>query len=239
MSQADLDNDLGKTRKPRETTPSTHDARPPGGVLVAHLEEISVALSFSLELPDPGSTKRRQVKKSSRQFEHSNLCDVARGGRDISRPHDALIDQDLHKRSPISRRPGSSIPVLAHGSGLDDDPMLDSNHSFQEPAMFSTSSHNWYSGCLPSAPYTSLLDDLTGPKQVVGQDKVSIESLAKLIDASFRTMIYGKKNLTTRGVKLTQELRTPMLAEIAPSVFSPGYLLVRHCLANQSIWPKF
>lgn len=104
--------------------------------------------------------------------------------------------------------------------------------------MFSTSSQNSYSGCLKSTPYTSPLEDLAGPKQVVEKNKVSVESLAKLVDASFRTMIYGKKSLVARGIKLTHGLQAPMLAEIAAPLFSPGYLLVSRCLVNQLVWPK-
>ena len=101
--------------------------------------------------------------------------------------------------------------------------------------MFSTSSQSSYSGCLKSTPCSSLFDGLAGPKQAVEKDKVSIESLAKLIDASFRTMIYGKKALATRGIKLIQALQVPMLAEVAAPLFSPGHLHVSHCLADQFI----
>ena len=234
LSQADLADDLERVRKPRETTPTTHAARPPCGVLLAHLEEISVALSFSLELP----AKERQVKKPSRQFERSNLCDVAGGERNGSLLDDALLDQNPHQSNPTPKRPSTSIPTRADGSGLDDDSMLDTFHSTDEPALFSNSSQNSYSGCLTSSSCTSLLDNLAGPKQVVEKKKVSIENLAKLIDASFRTMIYGKKILATRGIRLTQGSQGPMLAEVAAPVFSPGYLPVSHCLANQPIWPK-
>ena len=232
LSQADPDNDSGKARKPREAEATTHDVRPPCGVLVAHLEEISVALSFSLELP----AKQPQVRNSSRQFERSGLCDEAGGKRDVSLLDAALFDQNPHQSSSTSKRPNPSTPVLADGSGLDDDTMLDTNHSSQEPALFSASSQNSQSGYLKSASHTSLLDDVASPEQVVEKNKVSIESLAKLIDASFRTMIYGKKSLATRGIRLTQGSQGPTLAEIAAPVFSPGYLPVSYCPAKLSKW---
>ena len=233
LSQADPDDDLGKARKPRGTKPRAQDARPPSGVLLAHLEEVSVALDFSLELP----VRQRQVKKSSRQFEGSNWCDIARGDRDVSLLDDVLFHQNPHQSNPTSNRPSTSISILADGSGLDDDSLLDANHTSQEPALFSTYPQNSYSGCSTSTTYTSSLDDLAGPKQAVDQNKVSIESLAKLIDTSFRTMIYGKKSPATRGIRLIRGSQGPMLVEIAASVFSPGYLPVSHCLANQSTRP--
>ena len=186
LSQADPEDDSGKTRKPWENKTPTHDTRPPSGVLLAHLEEISVALSFSLELP--------------------------------------------------SDTPSTLIPAPADGSGLDDDAMLDTDYSSREPAMLSTSLQKSFSGCLPCSSSTSLLDGLAGPKHAVEQNEVAIASLAKLTDASFRTMIYGKKSPATPGIRMTQGSQAPVLAEIAAPLFSPGFLAVSHCIAIQSIW---
>lgn len=54
-------------------------------------------------------------------------------------------------------------------------------------------------------------------------------TILKVVDVSIRTMICDRKFEKTPGVRLVKNSGGPKLADIAPTLFSPGYLEVRAC----------
>ena len=67
---------------------------------------------------------------------------------------------------------------------------------------------------------------------------IKINQLLELTDAALRTFICGEPVRTSAGIRSIAASPGPNLAEIAPALFSPGYLIVRHELPRSIPYPS-
>jgi len=65
-----------------------------------------------------------------------------------------------------------------------------------------------------------------GPKHAT--QKVSLEYLVRILDASLRLMICDREVPKREGVILSKDTGFPRLVDISPAVFSPRFLEVGH-----------
>lgn len=174
--------------------------------------------------------RKRKVYDLAFELNCSAVC-----GR-IDEDHDMImlggVQHDQHSRqmSPTTERMQDLDSTAIDTLGFEDIIMFESGYSSQESAKFSTFSEDLDASRSTSLSSDSLLDVSTTPQEGVKNHKDIVEDMTKLVDSSFRTMIYGEKSQTAQGIRCTQCSKGPKLAEIAAPLFSPGYLPVSHSL---------
>ncbi|KAG7004615.1 hypothetical protein G7Y79_00024g055650 [Physcia stellaris] len=197
----------------------TRDTIPPRGVLVAHLEEVAITWRFSLP-PASALAKKRKVDRSSSSLADETFYDIAGDRNDM-----ILLDDLSYHRCPHQKVPRyqASEPAATDIPEFGDNFMLDTDHSSQESIVSSTFSQGLNSNGSTSSSCMLLPEDSTVPKGTIPDYKVVVDDWAKLVDLSFRSLIYSDK-MASKGTSRDRRSIEPKLAGISPPLFSPGYL---------------
>ena len=200
---------------------ATRDTNPPSGVLVAHLEEVAITWIFSLA-PVSALVKKRENKQSSSRLEDETLYDTAGDRDNVILLDNVLYHRDQHQKIPRCQAPE---PTATDTLEFEDNFILDTDYSSQESIVSSSFSRGFHSNGSPSSSCMLLHEDSSVSQGSVLDYKVLFEDWAKLVDSSFRSLIYSDKR-ALRGITHAQGPIEPKLAEISPALFSPGYLPV-------------
>lgn len=227
LSQVDPQQGSVQSSKAGDESSVTRDTNPHSGILVAHLEEVAITWSFSLA-PASALVRKRKVNQVSLRVEDETLYDAA-GDRDDM----VLLDDVLYHRYPHQKFPRcqESEPAATDIPEFEDDFVLDTDYSSQESDVSSAFSRGFHSNGSTSSSCMLLPEDSAVPQGTIPDYKVVFEDWSKLVDLSFRSLIYSDKR-ALRGITCDRGSIEPKLAEISPPLFSPGYLPVSAYLTN-------
>ena len=224
LTLADPHGNTNTMLKTTGTQVMAYDSRPPNGIVTAYLEEITVKLSFSHILPS-NLVRKRKANDTTIDLDRNSLYDRSGGNVDSI----SFIDRRLPVQGPpcqqvIQDNLFSVRPTIS-ALGLDDDAMLDTDCSSQDTVV-SFSSQATNTSYSTTTSLRSLGSTAVSTNKVLEANKSPIADCAGLIDSAFRKMICGERSPSAKGVSCCKGCNGPMLAEIAPALFCPGYQLV-------------
>ena len=210
-----------------------YDSRPPNGIVTAYLEEVTVKLSFS-HIPASNLVRKRKANDTNIDLDRNRLYDRWGGTLDST----TFIDRRSHVQEPRYQKVIQdnlfSVMLTYSALDVDDDAMLDTDSSSQD-SVVSSSSQASISSYSTRTSLRSLGSTGVSTNKVLGSNKMTIGDFARLIDSAFRMMICGERSPSAKDVSCSRSSGGPMLAEIAPALFCPGYQLVSFAMITRFI----
>ena len=225
LMHADPHGNTTSATKRRGEQRATYDPIPPGGILLAHIEEVGIKLTFSLIHSHGKLVRKRKATDTSIESDHSRLRDHLVGDEDrIDIMAEGVYSHDPRYCEIAPDRLMTACPTTADDLELDDDSMLDADSSSQESMVFSDCSQVAESSCSSAKSSPAVLEN--NATEHVENNGVMLGDCAKLIDSSFRRILCGERGPAAQGVRATKDSKGPKLADIAPALFRPDYLSV-------------
>ena len=215
------------------THSTAYDPRPPHGIAIAYLKEIIVKLSFLHILPHNNLVKKRKANDTTIEPDRSWL--YHRLGSDkgsMSYVDRRSSVQESSYQQVVQENPFSMDPTAGNALDSDDEVMLDVDSSSPESVVSSTFSQVTVSSSSTARSLVPLCNTEIGTNNILETNKFIIGDFARLVDSAFRTMICGERSPATKGVSCCRKSNEPMLAEIAPALFCPGYQMVSFAIAT-------
>ncbi|KAI9761620.1 MAG: hypothetical protein M1835_008147 [Candelina submexicana] len=220
-----------KRRLAHASTPIA-DVRPPLGVPRVGLETINITFDFFLDQ----AKKREPNRKKLKTVDLERLQDLFPATKDKADEDVLLLDEEYFSQSVIPTGPmaGLDFEVLEQERRRASQPTRSSNHLFslldddiegcQAPAF-----NEHYPSSRPSIQAdVSHAHTLKRPAE--GQlsaaqrtDALHLQHAVHLTDAALRNLICNRPLRTAPGIKVKRNL-TARLADLAPVLWSPGYL---------------
>ncbi|KAI9877717.1 MAG: hypothetical protein M1830_003029 [Pleopsidium flavum] len=220
----------GYVKRRRHYTANLSPARPPDGVPSAGLESVNITLDLSIG-------RSRSRTKSVERLEgpagiiRSDLLALNDGFLNLEQEdcfQPMTSNQELYSDDGYRDRGCASQPRYpASDDEMLDDPSYTFINRFATSDCLeipSTEEHDTSVARLRGLQIGSKVTNDGGAEPPLIADDSDIQRLLELIDTALRTLICGKPIGTTAGIKVLSAPSRPRLADISPTLFSPGYL---------------
>lgn len=236
LTLADPHGSTNTKSKADGTHVTAYDPRPPKGIVSVYLEEIIVKLSFLHILPRNNLVRKRKADDTTIKPDPNRLCDRIGGYLGSM----SYVERYSYAQAAPNQDVTEEIlfdvdPTVGNGLGLDDNVMLDADAASQESVVSSTFSQVSVSSSSTAISLGPLCNTKISADNVLKTNNFMIEDFTGLIDSAFRKMICGERTLNAKGVTCSKGSKGPMLAEIAPALFCPGYQAVSFAMNSSSI----
>ena len=197
-----------------------HDVRPPPGISTLVLESVHLVLSFSRL----GKRKRRKLNHSNYDAVTSDLSIDSSTGLHVPVSDDELLDAGVEDDVQTALERGQDACLVEFDDWLldeaDEDILLEGAERDSEMREQMTPSQNecvQSPGNLKRSPNAS---ETPGRRDV----ELGIEDAMLLVDVAMRLAICSPPSRIDKGVRVTRQDSFTRLADIAPSLWAPGYL---------------